>query len=145
MAYGHENISLEIVEYCKRSNIIETEQFYIDYFKPEYNILTKARSSLDFKHSEQTLSKFKLGNLSHEALHNLKMARAGATLARTNLILARSHVITVKNVETNNAYEYSSIRAAAREFQVSHPTLLNYVDKDKLFKGRYIIIRKKRS
>ena len=48
MAHGYENFSLEILEYCAKSNIIKTEQFY---FKPEYNILTKAGSSLGFKHS----------------------------------------------------------------------------------------------
>ena len=145
LAHGHENFSLEILQYCNRPNVIKTEQFYIDYFKPEYNILTKAGSSLDFKHSEQTLSKFKLRNLSDEALSNLKMAKVGATLsplAKTNQLLATSHVITIKNVETDSTNEYTSIRAAAREFKVSHATLLNYIDKDKLFKGKYIIKRK---
>ena len=32
--------------------------------------------------------------------------------------------------------------AAARKLHVSHSTLLNYMDKDKLFKGRFIIKRK---
>lgn len=35
-----------------RSDVIKKEQFYIYYFKPEYNILTKAESSLHFKHSK---------------------------------------------------------------------------------------------
>ena len=124
---GHENFSLQILQYCDRPSVIKTEQFYIDYFKPEYNILTKAGSSLDFKHSEQTLSKFKLRNLSDEALSNLKMAKKVAPtlsfLAKTSQLLATSHVITIKNVETDSTNEYTSIRAAAREFQVSHATL----------------------
>jgi group I intron endonuclease len=143
--HGQANFSLEILEYCDKSSIIKLEQFYIDYFKPEYNILSKAGSSLEFKHSQQTLSKFKLRKLTDEALFNLKKAKVGATfspLAKTNQLLATSHVITIKIVETNSTKEYSSIRAAARELQVSHATLLNYTDKNKLFKGKYIIKRK---
>lgn len=52
LAHGYDNFQLEILEICARSDIIKKEQFYIDYFKPEYNILTKAGSSLHFKHSE---------------------------------------------------------------------------------------------
>lgn len=54
------------------------------------------------------------------------MAKVGATLsplAKTNQLLATSHVITIKNVETDSTNEYTSIRAAAREFQVSHGTV----------------------
>ena len=36
--YGHENFSLEILEYCDKKVIIEREQYYIDLIKPEYNI-----------------------------------------------------------------------------------------------------------
>jgi group I intron endonuclease len=42
LAYGYNNFRLEILEYCDRSNVIKVEQDYIDRFKPEYNILTKA-------------------------------------------------------------------------------------------------------
>lgn len=60
-----------ILEYCDRSNV-KVEQDYIDRCKAEYNILTKAESSLNFKHSKQTLDKFKYRIVSAEALSNLK-------------------------------------------------------------------------
>lgn len=47
LAYGYNNFRLEILKYCDRSNVIKVEQDYIDRFKPEYNILTKAGSSLN--------------------------------------------------------------------------------------------------
>ena len=37
--------------------------------------------------------------------------------------------------------KYSSIRTAARQLKVNHATLLNYINKDKLFKGKYMIKR----
>jgi ferredoxin-fold anticodon binding domain-containing protein len=72
---------LEILEYCDRSIVINREQYYLDKYEPEYNILTKAGSSLGFKHSEQTLSMFRSRKLSGEALSNLKKAKVGATLS----------------------------------------------------------------
>lgn len=68
MTYNYENFSLEILEYCDRSIVINREQYYLDKYEPEYNILTKAGSSLGFKHSEQTLSMFRSRKFSGEAL-----------------------------------------------------------------------------
>lgn len=79
-------------------------------------------------------------------MSNLKKAKRGAVLsplARTNQLLSSSHIINLKNVETNDTIEYSSIRSAARELKVNHATLLNYINKDKLFKNIYKIERKK--
>jgi len=64
VAHGYENFQLEILEVSDRSDIIKKEQFYIDYFKPEYNILTKAGPSLHFKHYKETFFKFKSRKLS---------------------------------------------------------------------------------
>lgn len=68
LTYNYENFSLEILEYCDRSIVINREQYYLDKYEPEYNILTKAGSSLGFKHYEQTLSMFRSRKLSGEAL-----------------------------------------------------------------------------
>jgi group I intron endonuclease len=146
LAYGYNNFRLEILDYCDISNVIKVEQYYIDKLKPEYNILTKAGSSLNFKHSKETLDKFKYRKLSAEALSNLKKTIIGATLsplAKANQLLATSHIITFRDIETNSTEEYCSIRSAARELQVSHSTLLNYVDKNKLYKHKYRIERYK--
>jgi hypothetical protein len=85
LAYGYYYFRLEILEYCDRSDVIKVEQDYIDRLKPEYKILTKAvrkknkkkyviffLTSLNFKHSKETLDKFKSRILSAEALSNLK-------------------------------------------------------------------------
>jgi len=70
LTYNYENFSLEILEYCDRSIVINREQYYLDKYEPEYNILTKAGSSLGFLHSEQTLYMFRSRKLSGEALSN---------------------------------------------------------------------------
>jgi group I intron endonuclease len=42
LKYGHSNFSLDILEYCESSILMEREQYYIDFLKPEYNIKTKS-------------------------------------------------------------------------------------------------------
>jgi group I intron endonuclease len=42
LKYGYSNFSLDILEYCEPSVLIAREQYYIDYLKPEYNILKKS-------------------------------------------------------------------------------------------------------
>lgn len=66
MKYGYINFTLEILEYCEPSEVIFREQYYLDLLKPAYNILNKAGSSLGFKHSEETIAKFKVRRFTTE-------------------------------------------------------------------------------
>ena len=116
----------------------------MDLFKPEYNILKIAGSSIGFKHSPETLLKFKNRKLNPEALANLKRAKAGlapsSPLRKINHLLATGHVTTVINKKDNVVKVYESIRAAAKDIGVSRQTLSKYVNKDKLLKGIYMVI-----
>lgn len=51
LKYGYNNFSLDIMEYCESSVLINREQYYLDRLKPEYNILKIAGSSFGYKHS----------------------------------------------------------------------------------------------
>jgi group I intron endonuclease len=54
LKYGYDDFTLEILEYCSVDILIEREQYYINYFKSEYNILKAANSRLGLKHSVET-------------------------------------------------------------------------------------------
>lgn len=65
LKYGHSNFSLDILEYCDKSVLIEREQFYLNLLNPEYNILKNAYSLFGFNHSSETkeiLSELKKGS-----------------------------------------------------------------------------------
>jgi group I intron endonuclease len=47
----------EVLEYCSLENMLDREQYYLDFFKPEYNILTNARNSSGIKRSQETRDK----------------------------------------------------------------------------------------
>jgi group I intron endonuclease len=51
LKHGYDDFTLEILEYCKIDILIEREQYYINHFKSEYNILKAANSRLGIKHS----------------------------------------------------------------------------------------------
>jgi len=59
LKYGYSAFSLEILEYCEPSKVIEREQFYIDLLNPTYNLLKVAGSPLGRKHSPETIVKLK--------------------------------------------------------------------------------------
>ena len=60
LKHGYSNFQLEILEYCTKENAISREQYYIDLYKPEYNLNLIAGSRLGSIHSEDT--RVKLSN-----------------------------------------------------------------------------------
>jgi group I intron endonuclease len=63
LKYGYSRFSVEILEYCDHSVLIEREQYYIDLLLPEYNILKVAGSSMGYKLSEYTKAKISQSKL----------------------------------------------------------------------------------
>lgn len=57
LKYGYSQFSLEILEYCDKSDLLNREQFYMDNLLPEYNILKLARSRAGYKYSKESLAK----------------------------------------------------------------------------------------
>lgn len=60
--YKLENFSLAILEFCDSNIIIcsDLEQKWINYYNPKYNVLKIVRSSSGFRHSIDTINKFKV-------------------------------------------------------------------------------------
>nr|YP_010121889.1 GIY-YIG endonuclease [Monilinia fructicola]QRF72265.1 GIY-YIG endonuclease [Monilinia fructicola] len=112
---GYSNFKLEILEYCEIDVVIEREQYYLDRFKPEYNILKVAGSLRGFKHSEATKEAMSLSKkdsiISEET--RLKIATT----------LSKGEYIVVKVLETDSFLSFISIRKAA-EFIDIHPSYL---------------------
>jgi group I intron endonuclease len=54
LKYGYSAFRLEILEFCPMEELLNREQYYMDNYKPELNILKVAGSTLGFNHSEAT-------------------------------------------------------------------------------------------
>ena len=69
----YSSFKLEILEYCDVNLLIEREQYFIDLFQPEYYVLNLAGNNIGFKHSVETLNKFK--NRIRTPEQNLKLKK----------------------------------------------------------------------
>jgi len=146
LKYGYSNFMLEILEYCDKSRSIEREQYYLDFLKPDYNILTKASSSLGYKHSEETLLKMK-GPKSPELLIKIRKhlkklnskpfapsvrAKISAGLANFN-VSTKGKKVVFTNINTNETLSFASLREAALAMKISRNTITKFALNQKVY------------
>lgn len=86
LKHGYAKFRVEILEYCStdKDNLLSREQFYLDNYNPEYNILKIAGSPLGYRHSEAAKARISLANknkIVSESTRNLKrISLLGKTL-----------------------------------------------------------------
>jgi group I intron endonuclease len=169
LKYGYKNFTLEILEYCPKTKLIEREQFYLDLLIPEYNILKYAYSLLGFKHSQETLEKLKAkvispehkeilssihkGKLVSEETRN-KLAAATASYRKDNPLtpealadikaktIAREGVsVSVLNTQTNEVKEFTNQTEAGKFIGVTRQSIYNAIKRGSRVKGIYLITK----
>lgn len=60
LKYELDNFTLEILKYCSPELVLSKEQYYLDLYKPEYNILKVGGSSRGYKHTPGSKMKKKV-------------------------------------------------------------------------------------
>lgn len=117
LKYGYSGFSLDILEICDISVLIQREQFYIDLLKPEYNILQVAGSLFGYKHTQESLDKMRdiALNRSEETKAKLREKALGRTYNHTEetkiklreIGLGRTHTdetkLKLKVIQSNRA------------------------------------------
>ena len=150
LKYGYSNFRLEILEHCDKKEAVSREQHYLDLFKPEYNILTVAGSTLGFRHSQETRDHMKIHHLLDDKVRkNRSLARLGvkaSDLTRAKLSAATTTLIgipvVVKNIKTNEETEYVNLTEAAKAIGVSRTAVKKSLDLEKVLKKTYYIRKK---
>lgn len=151
LKYGYSEFRFEILEYCSLEELLKREQFYLDNYKPEYNILKVAGSTLGYQHSEASKILIGLGSAASSrrrpevASKNRKVSEISRELrskALLGLKLSKEHVdnlsksntfsqpILLTNMETGDSKEFSSMTDAAKYLGTSRTQLRNYLIKD---------------
>jgi group I intron endonuclease len=163
LKYGYSNFKLEILEYCKPNDLLLKEQYYIDLLKPEYNILRTAGSTIGYKHTSETLEKFKYRKFSNETLANLresakarvlsKETRAKISASRKGIKLSNETraklsaigatkvgvAVEVTNIISNEIKEYATLTLAAKDLGVSKTAIKKAMNSGKVIKKTYLI------
>lgn len=154
--YGYSNFILEVLEYCDRKDVLVREQYYLDFCKPEYNILKVAGSILGYIHSENTLAKMRESRLNwteeqkekirdHLKIHNASEDQRDKSRERMIKYNESKGVsIEILDTTTNEVSSYSSIRQASESIGCVHRTLLLAEKRQKegvskLIKKRYLV------
>jgi hypothetical protein len=135
LIYGFSNFRLEILEYCDKDDVLKREQYYLDLFKPEYNIVKTAGSTLGYKHTPESLAKMRDFVLSGEV-------RLKKTLSTVNTTVVRKISILVKNIKTNEEIEYTSLTDAGKTLGVSRSAVSQALLTKRLIKKTYLISKK---
>jgi group I intron endonuclease len=82
--YGLDDFIFEIIEECSLEDKLPKEQYYIDTFKPWFNINLVAGNSTGRKFSEETLYKFR--NPSESTLLKMRNARLGRKFGKQTTV-----------------------------------------------------------
>lgn len=88
--YGYSSFSFEILYYCNNDEVLVKEQYYLDFLKPEYNILSVADSPKGYLHSEKA---------------KLKM-RGRTTLTLEHFIKIKLHILKINSQMRNTYWSY---------------------------------------
>lgn len=166
LKYGYANFSLEILEYCESDQLRSPpsggsplaggsrEQYFLDFFKPEYNTFKFAGSPLGFKHTEETIAKLKakfkdrvftpehLAKLS-EAKIGHQNATGGKGRERAEGAGSPSVPIEVLDQETGIKTTYPSMREVALALGVPSGSIRMYLSRNsqKPYKGRFLLLK----
>ena len=168
LKYGYSNFSLDILEYCDKADLFAREQYYIDLLKPEYNMLQVAGSSLGYKHKPRDpwVSKLERSPVSDETKKTLSLAATGRVLTEQDKEkISKSRLgtklsdetrkkisetttsligvgVKVKNINTNEKLEYSTLTLAAKAIGVSRTAVKKALISNKPIKNLYLIFSK---
>ena len=163
LKYGYENFKLEILEYCNPDIVLSREQYYIDLYKPEYNKLSIAGSTLGYKHTAETLEKFNTRKFSDKALINLAKAATGRILSeqtkakisnarkgiklsnetrnKLSIILGKRYGVSVEvtNIISGEIKQYTTLTIAASTLGVTRTAVKKAMVSCRLLKKIYIV------
>lgn len=121
LKHGSSGFSLDILKYCDVTALTEREQYYLDLFKPEYNIRKFAFSNLGLKHTEATKDIMRLNNLGRTHLYVSK--------AKMLASCPKSQGVIITDNNTREDKELLSIRRAAEYIGVHPSVVAKYIRK----------------
>ncbi len=159
--HGFKLIILELTNNDK-DILLAREQYYLDLFKPYYNILTEAGSpagrvlsietrekmSLAHKrpegsgmfgktHSEETKKLFSLTRLGE---NNSQWGKQLSESTKLALSITKGTAIYVYSADKSTLFNtFTSARKAAEHFNVHHQLILRHTKNGELFKGQWLL------
>jgi group I intron endonuclease len=96
--YGEINFKLEIIEYCDIKILLEKEQYYLDLFKPIYNMSKDSSSPMKGrKHKQETLDKYKNRKVWNKGIPRTEDEKKLISQNRKGIPVSEEHKQKLKN------------------------------------------------
>jgi hypothetical protein len=140
--HGLDKFSLYILEYCSPENVLQREQHYLDLYKPNYNTLKTAGSSLGYVHTEDTLAKMSSRIVSEATLDKMRQ-RVQSKETREKIRVAIGIPVEVVDIHKEEKRIFFSKKEAGEFLGIADTTVTRYIKSGKLFSDRYLITEKK--
>jgi group I intron endonuclease len=136
-----------------KSELIKSENKYINMYLPKYNILKNAYTSLGYKHTEESrklmkenysderremIGKLNLGKkFTEETLDKMRKAalnRLSHSEESKLKMVSKTHPIIVKQInDTNIGFKFTNLKIAAKALHCSYKTIQRAVRPDNQF------------
>lgn len=162
--YGLENFVFLVLELVPQQDtvdvklLLEREDHYILFFKPEYNIAPLATNSVGWKHSEESIQKMKQG-YSDERRQKVGSINKGKALSEETRNLIREAAlqrkpmsmesrlkcavnvrpITITNLYGTNPQSFSSIIEASKVIECNEKTIRRALSSNGVIKRKYLV------
>jgi len=122
--YGMQNFSLIIITLpgSNTKEVLKFEQFLIDNYNSEYNILKKADSRAGHKYSPESKRLMSQSNLKYSSSDSLLLGNGFINVYSSDKILLN---------------QYPSAKDAGRELNISDVSIFKYMRTGRLFKNMY--------
>ena len=163
--YKMDSFSLLILEVTDKDNVLNREQYYLDEFKPVYNILTKVYNSLGFTHTEESIEKIRQKAVGRTQSLEVRKRMSENRKGYNNSFYGKTHTleniakmreralsrtfdpkpgfkVEVEDLKTNTKTIYKSMQDCAKSLNSHLSSLLRWEKRErkKPFKGRYNIV-----
>lgn len=129
--YDEKSFIFEVMCYCYKEDLVTNEQFYIDKYKPQYNICKIAGSSLGRKPTEETIIKMKISHSKRNCKHSketkfkISLSNKGKIISskqKEDIRKSLSKPILQFDREGNFIKEFSSSKQAFMETNIFNIT-----------------------
>lgn len=160
--YGMDQFCLIILEFNNKQSLIRSEQYWIDFITPSYNILTIAGSWLGNKHLEETkqkisttikgknhkletklnisLTRQKKDNPFYGKTHSLESKTIMSAYQSKRIVDPNPGIsINVFSLDNNLLFTFKSIRETAKYLKADTRTINRFLDSNQLFRGEYYL------
>ena len=152
LKYGHDNFTLEIIEYTTEEEISEREKYWISKLNPAYNLVTVVDGRYSYSHTEisrKKMSKFQLARFANpeqrkklsdlhdnwarslkninQLLNAQKKWLSNPENRRISLPFLKRKRVSVFDIQTSVSKMYDSLTEAANKIKCARSTISRYL------------------